>query len=67
MEEAVSLNKVYHEILALKKEFQSFRNRLVDMDEVMTDEEEKRYENALIELREGKTISLEDLEEDLGR
>ena len=38
---------------------------MVDRDEILTKEQEARLEKGLIELKEGKTISLEEFEKEL--
>jgi uncharacterized coiled-coil DUF342 family protein len=66
MTETANIDKLYKELLALRKEVQFIKNHMFDPDTIMTAEEEKRYERAMEELEEGKTTSLEDLKEELG-
>ncbi len=66
MAETINMEKMYREILALKSEVQFIKTHMFDPDTIMTTEEEERYERAMQELQEGKTISLEDLEKELG-
>lgn len=66
MPETVNLDKMYRELLALRKEVQFIKTHMFDPDTIMTTEEEERYERAMQEYKEGKTISLEDLKKELG-
>jgi hypothetical protein len=65
MEETVNMEKMYGELLALRKEVHFIKTHMVDADTIMTTEEEERYERAMQELKEDKTTSLEDLEREL--
>ncbi|MBU0977333.1 MAG: hypothetical protein KKD18_02875 [Nanoarchaeota archaeon] len=64
MEETANIEKVYTELLALKKEIDFIKRHMVDADSVLTPEEEDRLDESLIEFKEGKTISLEELEKE---
>ena len=66
MEETANIQKIYLEILALKREIDFIKKHMFDPDTIMTTKEEERYERAMQELKEGKTISLEDLKKELG-
>lgn len=66
MAEIINLEKMYKELLALRKEVQFIKNHIVDQDTIMTAEEEERYEKAMQEYKEGGTISLEDLKKEIG-
>ena len=57
---------MYKELLALRREVQFIKTHMFDPDTIMTIEEEERYEKAMQEYKEGKTISLEDLKKELG-
>ena len=56
---------MYMELLALRKEVQFIKTHMFDPDTIMTTEEEERFERAMKEYKEGKTISLEDLKKEL--
>lgn len=59
------MEKMYKELLALRKEVQFIKNHMFDPDTIMTTEEEEKYERAMQELKEGKTKSLDDLKKEL--
>ena len=65
MVEAVNLETMYRELLALRKEIHFIKTHMFDPDTIMTSEEEARYERAMREYKEGKTISLNDLKKEL--
>lgn len=65
MVETVSMEKMYGELIALRREVQFIKTHMFDPDTVMTIEEEERYDRAMQELKEGKTTSLEDLEKEM--
>lgn len=66
MPEIINTEKMYRELLALRKEVQFIKMHMFDPDTIMTTEEEERYERAMQELKGDKTISLEDLKKELG-
>ena len=66
MTETATIDKVYNEIVELRGEVDFIKKHMFDPDCIMTAEEEERYEEAMKELKEGKTISLEDLKKELG-
>ena len=66
MTETINMEKMYKELLALRKEVQFIKTHMVNQDTIMTTEEEERYERAMQEYKEGKTISLKDLKKELG-
>ena len=65
MAETINMEKVYMEILALRREVQLIKNHMVDIDTIMTTEEEEKFERAMKDYKDGKTISLEDLKKEL--
>jgi hypothetical protein len=66
MAEVVNLEKMYHELLALRKEVQSLRNRMIEIELVMTADDENLLNEVLEEHRIGKTRNYEDLKKELG-
>lgn len=66
MPETINMEKMYRELVTLRKEVQFIKMHMFDPDTIMTTEEEERYERAMQELKEGKTTSLKDLKEELG-
>ena len=67
MPETINLEKVYRELMLLRKDVDVIKSQFIEDDAIMTDEEEERYKKAMKELEEGKTISLEDLKKELGK
>ncbi|MBS3079935.1 hypothetical protein J4221_00525 [Candidatus Pacearchaeota archaeon] len=65
MAETINMEKMYREILALRKEVQFIKTHMFDPDTIMTTEEEERFERAMKEYKERKTIPLEDLKKEL--
>ena len=65
MPKTIDMEKMYRELLALKKEVQFIKTHMFDPDTIMTTEEEEKFERAMKEYKEGKTISLEDLKKEL--
>ncbi len=65
MAETINMEKMYMQILALRKEVQFIKIHMFDPDTIMTTEEEERFERAMKEYKEGKTISLENLKKEL--
>ena len=59
------MERMYRELLSLRKEVQFIKTHMFDPDTIMTTEEEERFERAMKEYKEGKFISLEDLKKEL--
>lgn len=64
MTETINMEKMYKEILALRREVHDIKN-MFDPDTVMTADEEEIFERAMKEYKEGKTISFENLKKEL--
>ncbi len=65
MVETINIEKVYRELMTLRNEVRFIKTHMFDPDTIMTTDEEERYRKAIQELKEEKTISLEDLEKEL--
>ena len=65
MAESINMEKMYMELLALRKEVQFIKTHMFDPDTILTSEEEEIFEKAMKEYKEEKTISLEDLKKEL--
>ena len=65
MAETINMEKMYMELLALRREVQFIKTHMFDPDTILTSEEEEIFEKAMKEYKEGKTISLEDLKKEL--
>jgi len=66
MTESISMEKMYKVLLALRNEVKFIKNRMVDMELVMTSNEEGALGEALDEHQNGKTKRYEDLKKELG-
>jgi hypothetical protein len=64
MEETVNMEKMYGELLALRKEVHFIKTHMVDADTILTDEENSELDVSLKELEEGRASSLEDIKRD---
>jgi O6-methylguanine-DNA--protein-cysteine methyltransferase len=66
MPETANMDKMYRELVALRKEVQFIKNRMIDIELVMTSEDEELLGEALEEHKKGKTKRYEDLKKELG-
>ena len=66
MAEAVTIEKIYEELKALKNEVVFIKDHMFDPDVIMTSEESRRFEQSIKELKEGKTTQLPELKKELG-
>ena len=66
MIETINMEKMYREILALRKEVHDIKNHMVEIDVIMTPEEETQLEETLELHKKGKTKRFEDLKAELG-
>jgi hypothetical protein len=65
MSEILSLEKLYKEIMELRREIKLIKQNVIE-EEFMTPEEEELLEIAIEEHKKGKTKRLEDLKKELG-
>ena len=66
MAETINMEKMYREILALRKEVHDIKNHMVEIDVIMTPEEETQLEETLELHKKGKTKRFKDLKAELG-
>ncbi|MEK6823714.1 MAG: hypothetical protein AABY06_01645 [Nanoarchaeota archaeon] len=66
MEEIINMEKMYREILALRKEVQTIKNHMIEIEVIMTPEEETQLEETLELHNKGKTKRFENLKKELG-
>ena len=64
MAETVNMNKIYETLVELKREVNFIKNHMVDVDVILTPEENIELDESLKELEERKTFSLEDIKKD---
>ena len=61
---AVGEKAIASELKAIRKELEYIRKHMVDVDMILTSEEQERLDLAIKEFKAGKTVSIEDLERD---
>ena len=66
MAETINMEKMYREILALRKEVHDIKSHMIEIDVIMTPEEEAQLEETLELHKKGKTKRFEDLKAELG-
>ena len=66
MAETINMEKMFREILALRKEVQAIKNHMIEIDVIMDPEDEAKLEEALEFHKKGKTKRFEDLKKELG-
>lgn len=59
------LEQVYTELKSLKKEVHFIKEHMIDIDTIMTPEEEGRFNESMNDLKERKTTSLADMKKEL--
>jgi len=59
-------NQILKELKSIKKEIDFIKDHMVDVDSIMTEKEQKRFDESLKEYKDSKTTSLEDLKKELG-
>ncbi len=58
--------QVTEELKAIRKDLEFIKIHMFDPDTIMTIEEERRFQQALQELKEGRTTPLSELKTELG-
>ena len=66
MTETMNIEKMYKELLALKKEVHFIKSRIESVNVIMTPEEETQLRETLELHERGKTRRFEDLKKELG-
>ena len=66
MAEIINVEKIYREILALRKEVQLIKNHMIEIEVIMAPKEEIQLEETLELHKRGKTKRFEDLKKELG-
>ena len=56
--------QIIQELKGIKKELRFIKEHMVDVDTILTPEEEVELDESLKELKEGKTFSLDDIKKD---
>lgn len=65
MSEAINPAEIFEELKEIKKEINHIKKHMIDIDMVLTSEEDFRLKEALKEYKEGKATKLEDFEKEL--
>ncbi|MDP3640521.1 MAG: hypothetical protein Q8R53_04975 [Nanoarchaeota archaeon] len=63
---AVAVQSITEELKAIREDVQFIKTHLFDPDTIMTIDEERRFQQALQELKTGKTTPLSALKKELG-
>ena len=63
---AVAVESITEELKAIREDVQFIKTHLFDPDTIMTIDEERRFQQALQELKAGKTTPLSALKKELG-
>lgn len=58
------MHKIYETLIELKREVDFIKDHMVDVDTILTPEENLELDESLKELEERKTFSLEDIKKD---
>ncbi|MDI6859003.1 MAG: hypothetical protein QMC85_00750 [Methanocellales archaeon] len=58
--------EIVEELKTIREDLDYIKKHMVDVDTILTPEEEKRLEESLKEYKEGETTRLEDFEKELG-
>ena len=61
---AITEKELIKELKAIRKDLAYIKEDMVDIDTILTPEEEKILEEGIKEFKEGKAINLEDLKRD---
>jgi hypothetical protein len=61
---AITEKELIKELKAIREDLAYIKEHMVDIDTILTLEEEKILEEGITEFKEGKAINLEDLERD---
>ncbi len=67
MVEAVILKDIAQELKAIREDLGYIKEHMVDVDMILTKDEEERLEESIKEYEEGKVVSLEDFEKEIGK
>ena len=57
--------QIMQELKEIKKDIKFIKKHMIDIDSILTSEEEKNLEESLKEFKEGRTTSLEDFEKEI--
>jgi len=63
--EQTNINRIFADLEFLKQKMIDIESRMIDVDCIMTSEEEANFNQSLRELEKGETISLEDFEREM--
>lgn len=60
-----TIKNIRNDLEQLKQVVTDIKNRMVDVDMILTSEEEERLEDSIREYKEGKSIPLEEFEKEV--
>ena len=61
---AITEKELIKELKAIRKDLAYIKEHMVDIDTILTPEEEKILEEGITEFKDGKSINIEDLKRD---
>ena len=64
--ETITTPQLTEELKAIRKDLEFIKTHMFDPDTIMTSEEERRFKQALQELKEGKITPLSEMKKELG-
>ena len=65
--QTVGVKQMTEELKAIRTDLDFIKEHMVDVDTILTPEEEERLDEAIEEHKSGKAVSLEDFEKELGQ
>ena len=63
--ETVDVQRMTEELKAIRTDLDYIKEHMVDVDTILTTEEEERLDKSIEEYKSGKAVSLEDFEKEL--
>ena len=67
MTETTTSREILIELKEIRKDLNYIKAHMVDIDTILTPEESEKLEESIKEYKEGKAVSLEDFEKDMGK
>ena len=64
MKQEITNKEILEQLKQIRIDINFIKENMVDVDCILTPEEEKRHEESLAELERGETFSLEDIEQE---
>jgi len=65
--ETVNVQQMTEELKAIRADLEYIKEHMVDVDTILTAQDEERLDEAIKEYKSGKSLSLEDFEKEFGQ